>query len=757
MLAALSLAGQASRAQSTDSVRMIEMQEVQVTSTRATAQTPVAYTNIGKKEILKRNFGQDLPFLLLMSPSVVATSDAGAGIGYTSLRVRGTDATRINVTANGIPMNDAESHSLFWVNMPDFASSVEDIQLQRGAGTSTNGAGAFGGSVNLKTEASAPTAYGELSAAYGSFNTHKETIKVGTGLIGGHWAFDARLSNIQSDGYVRRASVDLKSYFAQAGYYGRNTVVKFITFAGKEKTYHAWNGIDAEQLKTDRRYNSCGEIWQPVYDAAGKPVLDESGEQVTELDGFYKDQTDNYIQRNYQLLFTQYLSERWNLNLALHYTDGEGYYQEYKNAASLLEYGLTPYAGDPDRQAYVEDGKVTSANLVRQKKMDNGFGGGVFSLNYNGGRLQASLGGAANKYDGDHFGRVIWVQNYVGYLSPDHEYYRNNGTKVDANVYARADWTVTKGLHLYGDLQYRHINYRIKGQNDKWDWTSDHMQLLDVDETYNFFNPKAGIFYDLNEHHNLYASFAVAQKEPTRNNYTDARFDVTPRSERLYDYEAGYNFRSRYFSAGVNFYYMKYKDQLVLTGETNDIGEPLADNVPKSYRAGVELMAGVQFTHWLRWDVNATFSRNRIKNYTEILYDDNYEAHPVYLGSTPISFSPDVIANSLLSASFQNWDISLQSSYVGEQYLTNTKQEELKLDAYFVNNLRLGYTFRLPSLRSISLGVLINNLFNEMYCSNGGGGSTYAGEENGQPVYSNYAWYFPQAGTNVLANIVIRF
>ena len=406
-----------------DSLRVVNLQEVQIVSTRATSKTPVAYSNISKKEIRKQNFGLDLPFLLTTTPSVLTTSDAGSGVGYTSIRVRGTDATRINITANGIPMNDAESHSIFWVNTPDLASSLEDMQIQRGAGTSTNGAGAFGASINLRTAGIPSKAYAEVSGSYGSFNTHKETVSVGSGLIGNHWAFDARVSNIQSDGYRDRATSDLKSYFLQGGYYGENTTLKFITFGGKEKTYHAWDGISRKQLETDRTYNPNGAI---------KDDNLNKGNTI----GFYDDQTDNYNQTNYQLIFNHLFSSEWNLNIALHYTDGFGYYQEYKNGRTLEEYGLKPFYLPGNTEAQ------TKTNLVRQKLVDSGFGGGVFSVDYKNEKLNASLGGGLNRYSNDHYGKVIWVKNYTEALNPDHEYYSNNGSKTDGNIYVKANYQI---------------------------------------------------------------------------------------------------------------------------------------------------------------------------------------------------------------------------------------------------------------------------------------------------------------------------
>lgn len=745
ILAGCLMAGTAvcTHAEETDSLKVVNLQEVQIVSTRATQKTPVAFTNVSKETLRKQNFGLDIPFLLTATPSVLTTSDAGTGVGYTSIRVRGTDASRINVTANGIPMNDAESHSIFWVNTPDLASSLQDMQIQRGAGTSTNGAGAFGASINMRTEGIPSRAYGEASGSYGSFNTHKETVKVGSGLLGEHWAFDARLSNIESDGYRDRASSDLKSYFVQGGYYGEQTTVKFITFGGKEKTYHAWDGISRDDLKNNRRYNPNGEI-------------KEDGKVV----GFYSDQTDNYRQTHYQLLFNHLFNRQWNLNVALHYTDGYGYYQEYKNGRTLEEYGLTPFE---------HDGKLQKkSSLVRQKLVDSGFGGGVFSANYSGDRLTASIGGAANYYSNDHYGKVLWVENYIGTLNPDHEYYRNKGEKTDANLYVKANYELTKTLNFYADLQYRYINYKIRGNNDKWDWTADpaRLQRLDVNEDFSFFNPKAGLFWQITPAHSAYASFAVAQKEPTRNNYTDGLFTQRPKAEKLFDYELGYNFRKEWFTAGVNLYYMDYTDQLVLNGKLNEIGEPMAENVKDSYRMGMEVSLGAQIVRWLRWDVNATWSKNRIKNYVGYVSDydadwnDLYTQTAIEAGDTPIAFSPSFMAGSLISFSLNGFDASLQTQYVSRQYLDNFGRKESSLDPYCVSNLNLAYTFKLRSIKSITVGATVYNLFNTTYETNGYSqtAALYEGDpKEGRYTLAEEPRFYPMAGINALGHITLRF
>lgn len=740
---AIALCGMAMSAkggqQEGDTLKNVSLEEVGVIATRATETTPVAYTNITQEEIEKRNFGQDLPYLLSTTPSVITTSDAGAGIGYTSLRVRGVDATRINVTSNGIPVNDAESHGVFWVNMPDLASSVKDIQVQRGAGTSTNGAGAFGASVNLQTGVSALKPYAEFSGSYGSFNTHKATLKAGTGLINDHWTFDVRLSNIATDGYIDRASADLNSYFFQAGYYNGTTSVKLINFTGKEQTYHAWNYASKEEMEEyGRSYNSCGYMY-----------TDEDGR-----DHFYDDQTDNYVQKNWQLLIDHAFSPEWELNVGLHYTKGDGYYQEYKTDRTLVEYMLIPY---PDAK-----GKpVEESDLVRRKAMDNGFGGGVFSLTYKGDRLNAAVGGALNQYDGDHFGRVLWVKNYEGMLDADHEYYRNTGKKLDGNLYLKGDYRLARGLHAYADLQYRHIGYTIEGTNDKWNSVTDEgLQRLDIDETFDFFNPKAGLSWQIDPHHRLFASFSVAQKEPTRNNYTDGHLDVRPKAERLFDYELGYTYADKWLTLGANLYYMDYKDQLVLTGELNEIGEAMAANVPESYRMGVELMAGVKLPFGFSWDINATLSRNRIKDFVETLYQNERVGGDQWItekGETHIAFSPDVVLNNRFAYTYKGLDVALQSQYVGKQYMSNADCEAHRLDAYFVSNLSLAYTFKLPHVKSVTVGCTVYNLFNEEYENNGYAGSGFDYDDNHERVRYDYAGYAAQAGTNFLAHVAVKF
>lgn len=708
------------------------LERVDILANRATRKSGTAFTNIGKEELQKENLGKDIPYLLSLTPSAITTSDAGTGIGYTTLRVRGTDATRINVTINGIPLNDSESHCLYWVNVPDLASSLKDVQVQRGAGTSTNGAGAFGASVNMMTDNASFTPSASFQGTYGSFNTHKETFRAATGLIGDHWAFDARLSNIGSDGYIDRATARMQSFFTQGAFYSGATSVKLLVFGGKEKTYHAWNYASKEEMKQyGRTFNSCG--------------------MYTDSEGnirFYENQNDIYSQLHSQLLLNHSFNAYWKLNAALHYTHGEGYYEEYKPGSNLTEYGLTSLRD--------EQGNPVPDDLIRRKQMDNDFLGAVAGAAYRRGPWDIAFGGAFNSYQGKHFGRVIWVQQYLGSLDPLHPYYDSKAHKEDGNFYVKGSYDITSQLSVYADIQYRHIHYRIKGENDKYNPQTGAMQTLNVDERFNFCNPKAGINWEINTANRLYASFAVAQKEPTRNNYTEMRQDRLPRPERLLDYELGYQYQSRKAAIGVNLYFMNYKDQLILTGEVNEIGEALTDNIPRSYRAGVELTGSLQPTDWFRWDLNATWSRNRIIDFTETLYDGDMKPWVIHHGDTPIAFSPDWIANNRFTFSYRQWEASLTTQYVGSQYMSNAGQKDQMLDAYCVSNLSLSYTFRPRRIKALTLGVTVYNLFNEEYENNGYAGSYYE-TVNGQNIRQNYAGYAAQAGIHALGHLSLTF
>jgi iron complex outermembrane receptor protein len=733
-----------------DTLKSVELQEVEVKATRATKKTPMAFTNMDKEQLKAVNFGQDIPFLLSLTPSITMTSDAGNGIGYTSLRVRGTDPSRINITANGIPMNDAESAQLYWVNMGDFASSVQSMQIQRGVGTSTNGAGAFGATLNMQTENIGMEPYFGVDLSGGSYYSHKETLRFGTGLIKGHWGIQGRLSNIGSKGYLDRASTKLNSYFVQAGWFGDNTVVKFITFNGVEETYHAWNYTSKyEQSLYGRTYNSCGEY----YDADGNTR-------------YYDDQTDNYHQQNYQLIWNQRLGQVLSLNAALHYTKGKGYYEEYKRKRTLFEYEL-----DPQMTWAVSD-------LVRQKKMDNDFYGAVASLVYdNHENLQATFGGGWNRYEGDHFGLVKWVKAPVTPIQPNSPYYFDKTKKTDFNVYGKVTYDLLSGLNAFVDLQYRHVGIKMDGPTDEIDWDIYERIVYDMKQSYDFFNPKFGLNYDITPNHKAYISYAIAHKEPTRNNFQNnlnAAMEL-PKAERLNDLEVGYKYQSKVFSAGANLYWMDYKDQFVLTGEIDKIGEAITRNVDKSYRLGVELEAAVKPVDWFRWDINATWSKNRVKGITVVLDDGNVAD----LGDQPLAFSPDWIANNIFTFNYKGMKASIQSQYVSKQYMTNTGFESYRtlddndkpvdvgmmLDGHFTTNIDLSYNFKLPKLglKDATIGVTLYNLFSAEYDNNGWAAPAYTKENGnvvatGQSTHDLYeAGFAPSAPFNMMAHLSVNF
>ncbi len=730
LLAFVSVSAQST--QKKDSLHIM-LDEVTVSSLRANEKSAVSYSNVSAEEIEKRNAGQDIPYLLSLTPSFVATSDAGTGIGYTGYRIRGTDANRVNVTVNGVPINDSESHGVFFVNMPDFASSLSSVQIQRGVGTSTNGAAAFGASINMQTEKLNPEAYAEISSTYGSFNTNRNMLKAGTGLINDRWAFDARLSNITSDGYIERAWVDMKSYYFSGGYYGKKSTLKFITFGGNERTYQAWNGVYSDYLSTNRTYNELGKY------------KDVNGDTK-----FYDNQTDNYTQNHYQLHWNQVLNDELFFNASAHYTPGKGYYEEYKKDREYVEYGLIPDS--------INGIALKETDLVRRKWLDNHFGGLIWALNYQKNNVSASLGGGINRYDGDHFGKVIWVRNAQN-LDVDHEWYRSHAVKDDANVYLKSNINLLDKFTATVDLQYRYIRHIMKGQNDKFDTLTLAMRPLDLDKTFHFFNPKFGLTYQIDNNQDVYGSFSIANREPNRNNYTDAGKDEHPLSERLFDTELGYRIKNERFVAGVNAYYMKYKNQLVLTGKISEIGEPLTSNVADSYRAGIELIAGLNLFAGFRWDGNMTLSQNKIFNFTDVAYVYNANYDPIdkveaLYEKTDIAYAPNIILNSNLSYTFKNFEAAFNSQYVGKQFLDNTSNNEKAMDAYFVNNLSLRYSLPLRNIRSIDFSLMVNNIFNTKYETNG-----YAWSEfyPGDDTRYNYRYLFPQAGINFLAGITFKF
>ncbi|MHC0440115.1 TonB-dependent receptor [Flavobacterium sp. 3-210] len=679
-------------AQEQDSTKVNQLDDVLVSAVRVTSKTPVTFSNMDKKEIKFRNLGQDIPTLMNYLPSVVTTSDAGNGIGYSGIRVRGSDATRVNVTINGIPYNDAESQGTFWVNMPDFASSVESLQLQRGVGTSTNGSGAFGASLNMLTDNYASKANGEISSSFGSFNSQKNTVKFSTGLLNDHFELAGRLSRIKSDGYIDRASSDLKSYFLQGTYVGKTTLIKALVFGGTEKTYQSWNGIDAETMNENRTFNSAG-----MY-------TDESGNVR-----FYDNETDNYQQDHYQLHWSESFSDKWSSNLAVHYTKGKGYYENYKEDADMADYNLDPV------------GAITTTDLVRQKWLDNDFYGTTFSVKYKDEKLDVIFGGGWNKYEGDHYGKVIWARYASNSELGDH-YYDDFSTKTDGNIFAKANYQFTEKLSFYGDLQYRNVKYK-----------ANSYETGVVDDNFNFFNPKAGLNYEINQKNTLYFSYARANREPNRTDYEGG--NVKP--EKLNDFELGWRFNSENFQLNSNFYYMAYKDQLILTGTLDDVGAPIRSNTDKSYRLGFEFDATIKLSEQFILRPNFTLSSN--KNVDLAVEGQNY-------GTTKIAYSPEVIAGNIIVYSpIQNLHISLLQKYVGEQYMNNIELPSAKLTDYFVNDLNVSYEIKPKSVfKSIMITGMVNNILDKKYVSNG-------------YMWDVYPYYYPQAGINFLAGLTLKF
>lgn len=710
-------------------IRMMEEailgEEVNITATRAGDKYPAAVSTISRKDIEKVNLGKDIPYILQNTPSVTATSDAGTGIGYTGMNIRGTDLTRINVTINGIPLNDAESQGVWFVDLPDVASSTEDIQVQRGVGTSTNGAGAFGATVNIMTARHPEDAYGELAVSGGSFGTARGTLSFGTGTFGKHFAVDGRASFLTSDGYIDRASADLRSFYISGGYYGKSTTLKMVAFSGTEKTYQAWEGVPGDSLATNRTFNPAGLY----YDSAGNVQ-------------YYRNQTDNYQQDHYQLLFSQQLARRLNLSVALFYTKGYGYYENYKSSQPFADYGLPDVIAGGDT--------ITETDLVNRKYLNNDFYGLTFSSNYELKKnLKVTLGGGWNRYFGKHYGKVTWAQ-YASTGNSERNWYYSTGDKRDFNIFAKAVYTLSGKLNLFADLQYRYVYYIMDG-------TLDDLRTLDQTHTFNFFNPKAGIWYDITDKHHAWISFGIANREPSRNNYKDADPDRIPDFETLYDYELGYTFTSAKVRTGLNLYYMHYRDQLVLTGEINNVGEAVMVNVPKSYRAGIEATASFSILRSLAWDLNAAFSRNRIQAFTA--YTDSYDADwnylwqdSAYLGETDLSFSPSVnIGSTIRYMPVKGLTVSLYSKYVGRQFIDNTSTKSRSLDPWFVNNLGIEYVLITGFFREIGFQVMIGNIFNAQYESNAW---VYPYLLDGTE-YEMTGW-FPQAGTSVMAGITLR-
>lgn len=692
-----------------DSTKVEVLDEVLVKSVRVAADSPITHSNVSKEELQERNLGQDIPILLNFQPSVVTTSDAGAGIGYTGIRIRGVDAQSTNITINGIPYNDQESLGTFWVNLPDFTSSVENLQIQRGVGTSTNGSGAFGASVNILTDAVSNNAYGEISNAFGSYNSRKHNVKFSTGKLNDHFEFSGRLSQIKSDGYVDRAFSDLKSYFLQGAYVGETTLIKAITFGGYERTYQSWFGLTKEQLEEDRRQNP--------YE--------------------YDNEIDNYKQDHYQLHWNEKWSKNWSSNLGLNYTYGRGYFEQYREDDDVSTYnGIVAPS--------TEGGSTT--DLIRRRWLDNDFFVINAMANYSKGKTDLKFGASVSDYDGDHYGEVIWARTFSEEGSIRDKYYEGNGRKKEFSVFAKSTYKLNNNLSLFGDLQLRNVSYKTSGL------TSDLVNMK-IDENYNFFNPKAGVSFQLNEKNNFYFSYARGNREPSRSDFENNP-DIKP--EELNDFELGWRLRKSTFNLTANMYYMHYNEQLVMTGAIDDVGAPIRDNSGESYRLGLELAADITvLKNTLFFQPNLTLSSNKNK---EVFYV--YDGELTNFGKTDLAFSPSVVAASkLVYKPLDNLSIALLEKYVGEQYMGNIDSKSSKLDAYYVTDLNLNYELKLNSVfKSVVFTALVNNLFNSEYVSNG---YWYTYDDTWSDPNSvttiEGSGYYPQATRNFLVGATFKF
>lgn len=727
-------------AQTVDTTKVVQLQEVLLKATRAKEKAPFAFTNVSKKELQKLNLGQDLPILLDQQTSVVTTSDAGAGIGYTGLRIRGTDATRINVTINGIPYNDAESQGTFWVNMPDFTSSVQDIQLVRGVGTSTNGSSAFGASLNLKTSAPNNKSSAISQHTIGSFGTRKHNISLETGLQKGFYA-NARLSQINSDGFIDRATSNMSSYFTEVGFLNEKNWFKAIVFGGKEKTYQAWYGTPEAVAKNDRAGIQAFIDKNYISGAAAESLLNDGRSYNFYT---YDNETDNYEQTHYQIHYTKYFNDYWTGNLSLNYTRGKGYFEQFKAQDDLTNYfpNLSSQTGD----------------VVRQRWLDNHFYASVFSLNYQKDKTEVSFGGGYNEYIGDHYGDIIW-NNFPTVLAKDTRYYFSNATKKDFNFYAKINYKFNENLQGFADAQVRNVKYKTQGNN------SDLFKF-NINENYTFFNPKMGLTYLIDESKHFYTSVAVANREPNRDDLTALNRTVNP--EQLIDYELGFLHQKSNYNFAINGYFMQYNNQLALTGAIDDVGNPLRENVAKSYRLGIELSGAYKFNNFLKWSANATLSKNKISDYNYLVFDTQYDPNTFDTVSyqavvtnqknTDIAFSPSFIGSSVFEVtSLKNLQIQWISKYVGEQFLDNTSSNDKKIDAYFVQNFNAMYVWKPKFLEEISFNLLVNNVFSHEYESNGYTYSYFYRPQGSQDNAITENFLYPQAGINFLTGITVKF
>jgi len=702
-----------------DSTKTQVLDEILVKAVRVNADSPITHSNVTKKALEKRNLGQDLPILLNYLPSVVTTSDAGSGVGYTGIRVRGVSSQSTNITINGIPYNDAESLGTFWVDLPDFASSVESLQLQRGVGTSTNGSGAFGASINILTDAIAEKANAEISNSFGSYQTRKHHVKFSTGTLNNHFELAGRLSQINSDGYIDRATSDLKAYFLQASYIDDNTLIKALAFGGHEITYHAWNGIDAETLATNRTFNPSG-----LY-------TDNEGNIQ-----FHEDEVDNYKQDHYQLHWNEMYNNQWSTNLGLNYTYGRGYFEQYKEDEAFSDYDLT--------ELNIGGEIINTTDLIRRRWLDNDFYVLNFNANYKTNTINFTFGTSYSSYIGNHFGEIIWAR-FASNSEIGDTYYNGKGKKKDFSFFAKATYRLNDRISLYGDLQTRFVSYKTTGL------TSDRVNLL-IDETYNFFNPKAGITYKLNQEHSLYFSYARANREPSRSDF-ESNPDI--KTEQLNDFELGWRHQSNKIKLNTNLYYMFYNEQLVLSGAIDNTGTPIRANSGESYRLGLEIEATFQISKQFVVQPNVTVSSNKNRGtFSQI------DGVLVDLGKTNISFSPELVAaNALVFQPSNNFQTSFLSKYVGEQFMGNSDSQASKLDSYFVNDLNITYEIKPKALfKSITLSGLINNVFGVEYVSNGyyfTFDDTWS--DPNQITTIEGAGYYPQATTNFLLGATLKF
>lgn len=707
--------------------RAVITDEVIISATRAGDHAPLAYTNVTGEILKKHNSGQGLPYLLSLTPSFVETSESGNGIGYTSMRIRGSDASRINVTVDGIPLNDPESQQVFWVDLPDLAASVDNIQVQRGVGTSSNGAGAFGASINIQTRGIENEPFAEINSSGGSFGTFKNNITAGTGLLKEKFAFQMRYSDLRSKGFIDRTGSEHTSAFMSALYRTGKSTIKANIILGKEHTGIGWWGVPKDMLKVNRRYNPAGEY------------TDSNG-----LPRYYENESDNYTQNHFQLIYRRRVASSLSLHTALHYTMGEGYYEEFKEDASLAGYGLPP--------ANISDTAIYISDLIRRKWMANDFCGLIYSLNYRNERIEASVGGGMNLYSGDHYGRIIWMR-FPGATERDHQWYFNNGEKGEASIYGKISWSLSPALSFFGDLQYRLIRYNLDG-------IDDDLKNIGQIHKFNFFNPKAGLFYSITSNQEAYLSFSIANREPTRTDFKEAAgdADATPAPERLFDTELGYKLRRDKSTLALNLYGMFYKDQLVPTGELSNTGYSIMTNVGKSYRVGAEITAGFIPADFIRWDFSLTLSKNRIVDFIEHYVDYNTtdwssEYKSRELGKVELAYSPSLTGSSDLSLVLMPClRLHLISKYVGKQYFDNTMNSDRMLDPYFVSSVMIDFEPAIKHIRAADVQLLVNNIFNTEYESNAYGGNWF---EDG--IEKSWSYYFPQAGTNFMIRLGLKF